>query len=195
MQEIQEKYNLIQMEQIHRGWSGDRKYCAIRADGVKYFLRISNIEQLKQKRAEFEMMQKISALGIPMCEPIDFGTCAEGVYSLQTWVNGKDAEEIIPLLPDTGQYAYGLQAGRFLRTIHTLPALEAQEEWAPRFNRKIDRNIQRYKECSVHFKGDAAFMRCIEDNRPLLENRPQSIRRFREEWDAALDSSTDKARS
>lgn len=37
----------------------------------------------------------ISELGIPMCQSIEFGTCDEGVYSLQSWIDGKDAEEEI----------------------------------------------------------------------------------------------------
>ena len=31
-----------------------------------------------------------------MCQPIEFGTCEEGVYSIQSWIEGKDAEQIIP---------------------------------------------------------------------------------------------------
>lgn len=31
-----------------------------------------------------------------MCRPVAFGTCDEGVYNLQTWIDGQDAEEVIP---------------------------------------------------------------------------------------------------
>jgi hypothetical protein len=36
-------------------------------------LRISAAEQYDRKKAAFEMLQKVSALGIPMCQPIEFG--------------------------------------------------------------------------------------------------------------------------
>ena len=39
------------------------------------------------------MMKQVSALGVPMCQPIEFGTCDEGVYSIQSWINGADAEK------------------------------------------------------------------------------------------------------
>lgn len=52
----------------------------------------------------FRMQQKVEALGVSMCKPIEFGRCDEGVYTVQTWVNGKDAEEIIPFLSDLEMY-------------------------------------------------------------------------------------------
>ena len=60
-----------------------------------------------------------------MCNPIEFGTCEEGVYSIQSWIDGVDAEESVPTLSDTEQYVYGLEAGRILRKIHSIPAPEA----------------------------------------------------------------------
>jgi hypothetical protein len=30
-----------------------------------------------------------------MCKPVKIGKCEEGVYNIQTWINGTDAEEVI----------------------------------------------------------------------------------------------------
>jgi aminoglycoside phosphotransferase (APT) family kinase protein len=68
---------------IEKGWSDDIKYCVITPEGKKYLLRISKIEQKERKKVEFEMMQHVEELGVPMCKPIEFGTCDEGVYLLQ----------------------------------------------------------------------------------------------------------------
>ena len=55
---------------IDRGWSWDRKFCALTADGSKYLLRISALDRLERKRREYEKMGEVAKLGIPMCMPL-----------------------------------------------------------------------------------------------------------------------------
>lgn len=164
---------IIQSEPINKGWSEDKKYCVIVADGTKYLQRITPIQRYEWRKALFDMLGQVAARGIPMCKPVEFGTCEGGVYSLQTWINGEDAEEIIPLLPGTEQYVLGLKSGEILRKIHTIPAPVMQENWAIRFNRKTNYKIQKYHECGLRFDGDGMVIEYIENNRHLLENRPQ----------------------
>ncbi|MPM52616.1 hypothetical protein SDC9_99376 [bioreactor metagenome] len=160
-------------EPIAKGWSGDKKYCITDSDGIKYLLRISPVEQYDRKKNEFEMMKRVATLGVPMCQPIEFGTCVEGVYSIQSWINGKDAEDVIPTLSDTEQYVYGFEAGRILKIIHSIPAPTKQEDWETRFNRKIDRKIKMYNDCSQKYQNGQAFIDYINANRHLLKDRPQ----------------------
>ena len=87
------------------------------------------------------MLVKVASLNIPMCVSVEFGTCADGVYSLQSWINGEDLEAILPLLPETEQYVLGMKSGEILRKMHAIPAPETQEKWALRFNRKIVANL------------------------------------------------------
>ena len=114
---------------ILKGWSNDKKYCVTSKEGIKYLLRISPNDQFDRKEKEFEIMRQVYALKIPMCQPIDFGICEDGVYSLQSWIDGKDAEKVIPNLSISKQYAYGYKAGEILKNIHTIPAPEKQEDW------------------------------------------------------------------
>lgn len=158
---------------IDKGWSGDRKYCATASDGTKYLLRITPEDKSAGCADMFRMQQKAAALGIPMCRPIAFGRCEEGVYTVHTWVDGKDAEEVIPYLSDTEQYAYGLEAGRILKKIHSIPAPDDQPDWEARFNRKMDWKIKKYTECPVKFDGAEDIIAYIEANRHLLKGRPQ----------------------
>jgi len=81
----------------------------------------------------------------------------------------------LPMLPKTEQYVLGLKSGEILRKIHSIPAPEAQEDWAVRFNRKTNTKIQKYRECGLRFTGDDKIIEYIEQNRHLLENRPQSF--------------------
>lgn len=136
-------------------------------------MRISPIEQHNYKKDEFEMMQRAAAFGIPMCRPIEFGVCDRGVYSLHTWIDGKDAEEKFPFLSRKEQYAYGLEAGQILKLLHSLPVLSTHDDWEIRFNHKIDRKIQMYIDCPIKYENGKFFIDYINANRQLLKNRPQ----------------------
>lgn len=167
--------NIVRRTPIDKGWSGDQKYCAITADGQKYLLRISAIDRLERKRREYEKMREVEQLGIPMCMPVEFGTCSEGAYSIQSWIDGEDAESLVISMNAERQYRYGLDAGRILAKIHTIPAPADALDWEARFNAKIDRKIAMYEACELKYeRGGDAFLEYIEENRHLLRGRPQS---------------------
>lgn len=166
--------NFITKCSINKGWSNDKKYCVTDKNGTKYLLRVSDLAEHDKKQSEFNMMKQVSALGVPMCQPIEFGVCDEGVYSIQSWIDGDDAEEIIPTLSDTDQYVYGLEAGRILKKIHSLSAPETQEDWEIRFNGKMDYKINKYTECPLKYENGQAFIDYINENRYLLKGRPQT---------------------
>lgn len=152
--------------------TGDKKYCVTDENGTRYLLRVSDIAQHDTKRSEFNMMKQVVFLGIPMCQPVEFGTCEDGVYSIQSWIDGEDAEQVMSSYSDTEQYVYGLEAGRILRKIHSIPAPATQEDWEIRFNRKMDYKIQKYGECPIKYENGQAFIDYINENRHLLKGRP-----------------------
>ena len=166
--------NIVNKEPILEGWSNDKKYCITDEKGERFLLRVSDAEQYDVKQSEFIMMQRVASLGIPMCLPIEFGICEEGVYSIQSWIDGESAEDMIPLLKDKEQYEYGLESGRILRRIHSIPAPDSQEDWTVRFNRKIDTKIKNYRECPIKYPNGQAFIDYISANRHLLIGRPQT---------------------
>ena len=65
--------DFTEVTKIEKGWSHEQKYKVTNRDGETFLLRITPREQFEQKKAEFENMQMVSALGIPMCQPIEFG--------------------------------------------------------------------------------------------------------------------------
>lgn len=123
--------DIIGGKPIEKGWSGDRKYCATTADGSKYLLRLSPLEKHDRRKREFDKMCEVAALAIPMAQPVEFGVCAEGVYTIERFIEGVDAEEYIPGLPAENQYSYGLDAGRILAKLHTIPAPADAPAWGP----------------------------------------------------------------
>ncbi len=164
----------ITKEPIRKGWSKDRKYAVTDETGNRYLLRISDASEHDSKKAEFAMMKQVSALGVPMCRPLEFGICEDGVYSVQSWIDGEDAEDVIGRYSDTEQYVYGLEAGRILRKIHSIPAPPTGEDWEIRFNRKMNDKIKKYTECPLKYENGQAFIDYIEANRHLLHGRPQT---------------------
>ncbi len=165
--------NFVTKEPINKGWSSDKKYAVTDESGRKYLLRVSDVSEYDTKHAEFEMMKQVASLGVLMCLPIEFGVSDDGVYSVQSWINGEDAESVIGSFSEADQYAYGLEAGQILKKIHSIPAPTSVEDWEARFNRKIDRKLAGYDACPLKYEGGQALIDFIEANRHLLRGRPQ----------------------
>lgn len=109
------QHKFITKQLIDKGWSEDKKYCLTDEQGKRFLLRVSPIEQYDRKKSEYELMSQVATLGVPMCKPLEFGTSDEGVYSIQTWIDGVDVEENVHNLTCEEQYSYGFEAGRILK--------------------------------------------------------------------------------
>lgn len=168
-------FEFIKQEQICKGWSQDKKYCATAADGRKYLLRITSENKSDSREELFHIQRQLVALGVPMSRPIEFGKCDQGVYTVETWVEGQDAEEVIPSLSHREQYDYGVEAGRILKAIHGFPAPEQQPVWDARFHAKMIEKIKTYRECPIQFDGAEHIITYLKANCHLLKNRPQTF--------------------
>lgn len=168
------RFKFVSKEQITRGWSEDKKYCVTDEQGNKYLLRVSSIEEYGRKKREYDQMVQVASRGVPMCKPLEFGTSEEGVYSVQTWIDGVDAEDYISALSDEEQYVYGLEAGKILKEIHRIPAPDGIEAWEFFFERKANRKIRMYEECPVKYENGQAFIEYINAHKHLLKGRPQT---------------------
>lgn len=166
--------SIISREPVDKGWSGDKKYRAVTAQKQQYLLRIAPMDRLERKKREHETMGQVAMLGIPICRSIEFGICEEGVYSVQSWIDGVDAESAVASMDADNQYRYGLDAGRILAKIHTIPAPGDAPDWEKRFNAKIDRKIAMYEACPLKYHRDEALLEYLAQNRHLLSGRPQS---------------------
>ena len=157
---------------IPKGWSPDKKYRAETADGETYLLRVIPGGTMEKWSPWFDRMRQLASLGVPMCETYEIGECDEGIYAVQRWIDGEDAEPALARMTREEQYRAGCEAGRILRMIHAIPAPEDTPDWESRFNAKIDRKIQGYLGCPLRIDGDQYIFRYLEENRGLLKNRP-----------------------
>lgn len=166
--------SIVSRTPVEKGWSGDQKYCVAAEDGSQYLLRITAPQRADRFRLCFQRMQEAADLHVPMCLPVEQGVCPEGTYAIHSWVDGVDAEAYIPTLPREKQYRYGLDAGRILKKLHSLPAPAGVTPWAKRFNAKIDRKIKLYGECPLKYENGEVFLQYLAENRHLLSDRPQT---------------------
>lgn len=165
------------IEPINKGWSSDKKYYIKTAEGKELLLRTSHISEFNTKKKEFEELKLISTKNILMSHPVDYGVCDDGksVYLLLTWIDGKDAESILPNLNEEEQYRLGIDSGKILKQIHSISAPKNVPNWEERFNNKIDIKMANYEACDIKFQGDDRLIQYLEENRHLLKNRPQTI--------------------
>ena len=145
------------------------------ANGAQYLLRITKRERAISRAENFAYQKKLYVLGAAMPEPVEAGKCEEGAYTLERFLPGEDARQALPLLPKEEQYALGLEAGRILRLIHSVPAPEGTPDWEERFNRKIDRKIALYRDCLSGSRAiPASFPICRKTVRCLPTARSRS---------------------
>ena len=168
--------DIIEKIPLNKGWSADKKYRAITASGESYLLRIGPLERTGKLWQQHLKMQKVARLGVPMSLSLENGTCKEGPYLVQSWIDGVDAEEALPRYSEEQQYAYGLEAGRILRRIHSIPApSEGTKPWDEYFGRKIDRKLKAYGECPLKYDHGEELVEFIQAHRHLLYDRPQTF--------------------
>ena len=164
----------ISREPVEKGWSVDKKYKVTLSDGSILLLRISPEYRREAVQRSFHSMKKAEALGIPMCRALEWGECSEGIYFLQSWVEGSDAEEVIPKLPEVQQYHYGIEAGKALRKLHTIMAPSDVPDWKSRYGAKIDRKYRLYHDHELRYEDDECILHYIQENRHLIADRPQT---------------------
>ena len=114
-------YDIIEkMEPINKGLSRDKKYCATTCDGTKYLLRVMPTEKYETWENLFKMLERIDAFGVPMCKPVEIGTCDDGIYVMQDWIDGEDLFAVLPTLSESEQYVLGIKAGYRYLTIYLI---------------------------------------------------------------------------
>ena len=160
---------IVKKVPITKGWSEDNKFCVTTTDGSKYLLRVSPMSHYDNRKELYAIQELVAASNIPMCKPVEFGTCEDGVYSIQSWIEGDDLEAALPLLSETEQYVLGLKAGEILRKIHNIPVPETEIDGIG----AVERILQDYQEHGQHFEGDDKVIAYISHNLHHLEDRPQ----------------------
>ena len=128
-------------------------------------LRISDIKQYDEKKKEYGIVEKYSALGFPMSSPVVFGTCNNGqnVYMLLRWLEGCDLETALSKLSEEEQYRLGREAGCILRKIHGIPLDKEDIPVSTKKEKKLWQ-LSRYEESDLRIPNDETAIRYVKEN-------------------------------
>jgi len=163
--------------EINKGCSGERKYYVETVDGKPMMMRLSDISDYDNKQKLFQVMKKVSELGIPVPNPIDYGICEEGksVCLLTEWCDGDDLEDLLPSLSTTEQYKHGINAGKILSKIHSIPAPENTIGWHCRFIDEKHSQLKEFLSYGIKINGSDEIINFFETHKHLIKNRPLSF--------------------
>lgn len=162
------------LEYIAKGYSDDAKYIVHRGEGVQYLLRTCGIGHRDRKREEHDTLAAMADLGVSCSRPLAFGEVPELgiVYQLLSYVEGEEATEALPLLPEDKAYRIGLAAGAELKLMNRVEAPAHIQSWEERIAAKHLRNEKAYAECGTRIDDDGKVLAFIEANLHLLAGRP-----------------------
>lgn len=167
--------NWISVKPVEKGWSKDRKYHVVNAQGEELLLRLSTAGEADEKIKEIEAMRQFAKLGIVMSRPLYHGTQGDVFYAVHSWVRGESLEDALPTLSESQQHGLGVKAGQVLRTMHTIGAPSDREPWGARMHRKIGIHQSRYDASGLNITGQEHAKAYISANLHLLEGRPQVL--------------------
>lgn len=177
MRDIPNFNTFVKVEPIYKGWSGDKKYYIETEDGAHFLLRVSDISEYEEKQHEFDIMKKMSAIGIKMSQPISFGICENGksVYQLLSWCDGIEAKEALYKLSNDEQYAFGQKAAKILKQMETIDYKPASWEWAESYQKRVEHYIELYRKCGYTFDGDELIISYLQTGLCCIGERPTAL--------------------
>lgn len=161
------------IQPIHLGWSKDKKYYIEDRQNHRLLLRTADINVLEEKKKEFAFIQKLNAYSFEMSQAIAMGTCNGGqtVYLLLSWVDGVSLESSLKKLPESEQYALGLQAGKILKEIHAIPVDVQDLPLTDRKQYKLEQ-LARYEKSNIRVENDSAAIDYVYQNIHRLNPLP-----------------------
>ena len=167
----------VTINPIDKGWSKDRKFYIEDRNNSRFLLRVASAREYDRKKMDYERVGSFASLEIPTPRPVDFGLFAGGskVYTLLTWVDGQEAETVLPRLAAEQQYELGIASGDILHRMHALPAPDGQEPWGEQYRRKIDLIVRKYQDCGVTIPHEKSVIRFLDRNMVYLDDRPQAL--------------------
>ncbi|HEL2402967.1 TPA: phosphotransferase [Streptococcus suis] len=163
---------IVSRQPLTKGWSTDRKYKVQLEDGRLGLLRIAERPAYEAKRLEFQLVENLFGLGLPVAEPLSFWADEESVYSLYEWIEGQDMNEVASSLSESVLYELGCQAGKFLRAMHAMSIDQGLRDWNSFYQAKIDSKLAAYPVASHSYPNGQAMIDFVQANRHLLAGRP-----------------------
>ena len=159
-------------ELISKGYSEEVKYKVI-AD-KKYFLKISPQSFTMKKELELKYISDLeNEMKFPKLIEIKYES--DSILSLYEWIDGVDFREYVIQLTDKELYQYGIQAGEFLKKIHSIYIEEYSDNWEEYYIKKSMKKIDSFRKVNIKFPEIETFIDYIVTHQYLLQDRPISL--------------------
>lgn len=159
-------------ELISKGYSEEIKY-KVKAD-KNYFLKISPLSFTNKKDLELKYISTLENK-IKLPKLIELKIETNSILSLYEWIEGVDLRECVTQLTDKEQYQYGVQAGVFLKKIHSISIEEEFLSWEEYYIQKSMKKIASFRNLHINFPEIESFIDYIQTHQFLLHNRPISL--------------------
>lgn len=165
------------IEPILKGYSTDQKYIIHDEENKKYILRVSDIQEYNRKQSEFDILKEMELLNVKSSVAIEIGKVEELniCYQILSYIEGKDARDLLPFYSESDQFQIGVEAGKDLAKIHLFPAPVGFSAWDERQINKHLRYVEAYKESGLKIKNDDKIIHFINENLAYLKNRPNQL--------------------
>ena len=157
---------------ISKGYSEEVKYKVI-AD-KKYFLKISPQSFTKKKELELKYISSLEK-EVKFPKLIEVRYESDSIHSLYEWIDGVDFREYVTELTDKELYQYGIQAGEFLKNIHSISIEEYSDNWEEYYVQKSMKKIDSFRRTHIYFPEIETFIDYIHTHQYLLQDRPISL--------------------
>ena len=159
-------------EFIQKGYSEEMKY-KVKAD-KKYFLKVSPLSFTKKKDLEVKYISALEKeIKFPKLVEMKFET--NSILSLYEWIDGVDIRDYASKLTGKELYQYGMQAGAFLKKIHSLSIEESSVNWQEYYIQKSKKKIHSFRKLNKNFAEIEMFIDFIQSHQSLLKDRPISL--------------------
>ena len=172
-EQLRDKYRIVSVAPLLKGWSGDKKYILKSSDRERYVLRLSNHDLYEKKKQQFELLQKIEPLGLHCSRPVEFGTDADGtVYTLLSYLEGEDGETAVAAFTDQAAYRFGVEAGKCLCKLHSVDISPQERTWWDRYLEKMPRKIAALHACEYKLPMQDLLLDYYETHCEIMKDRP-----------------------
>ena len=159
-------------EFIQKGYSEEMKY-KVKAD-KNYFFKISPLSFTKKKDLEVKYISVLEKeIKFPKLVEMKFET--NSILSLYAWIDGVDIRDYASKLTGKELYQYGMQAGSFLKKIHSLSIEEISVNWQEYYIQKSKKKIHSFRKLNEDFAEIERFIDFIQSHQSLLKYRPISL--------------------
>lgn len=165
--------NWVNLKEISKGYSGEKKYLVEDKFNNKFLVRIASLDKYEEKKKQYNLLVELEKLNVNTPKPIRFGKLnEEEVFTVLSWLEGEDADASVGNLTDKESYRLGLEAGKILSKLHSLPVDCGNEiKWIDKFKAKMERKYKATNECEIKIENIDKIVDFVNKNLYLIENR------------------------